>query len=507
MRVDKLLSSGLLVISFLIVFPNSTVADPLDNWHLRYSPSNFLITVAYGNGTFVAVGGEGTILNSVDGITWEPRTSGTSMTLNMVTYGNGLFVAVGPHGTILISPDGRTWTPRTPYSGTTHDLYAVAYGNGIFVALGYSSPELPSTNRRAIITSPDGYTWTAGTFPKSFEYPLVVRFGNGIFVSLIKLSLDYDSSSIFTSLDGVTWTEWKYPYTLYDVAFGNGTIVAVGAYGAVVTSPDGIIWTERNSGTSDDFYGVAFGNNTFVAVGGNGVIFTSPDGVVWTQRNSGISDDLSTVTYGKGTFVAVGGIILQSDPMSAPYFDTVQETYIGYYQRPADPAGLIYWAERLDATGGSLTEIIEAFANSAESQALYGTINSSNISTVVNGIYNALFGRNAEAEGLNYYVNGFNSGHFTAATIMLNVLYSAQNEDLQSVNNKLAAANLFTRTIDPELDGANFQVTYSGDKDAQKARNFLSTVGWDPATIPTQAEVTLFIKNNIADPGDPILNP
>ena len=189
------------------------------------------------------------------------------------------------------------------------------------------------------------------------------------------------------------------------------------------------------------------------------------------------------------------------------YFDTVQEIYIGYYQRPADPGGLIYWANRLFNSGGNLSEIIEAFANSAESQALYGTINSSNISTVVNGIYKALFGRDAETEGLNYYVNNFNSGRFTAATIMLNILYGAQNEDLQSVNNKVTAANLFTRTIDPCLEGTNFQATYSGDTDAQKARDFLSTITFDPGTIPTQTAVTAWIRNNIAVAGDPIITP
>jgi len=189
------------------------------------------------------------------------------------------------------------------------------------------------------------------------------------------------------------------------------------------------------------------------------------------------------------------------------YFDTVQKIFIGYYQRPAAPGGLIYWAGRLNASGGNLTEIIEAFANSGESQALYGIINSSNISTVVNSIYQALFCRSAEAAGLSYYVNGFNSGQYTPATIMLNVLYGAQNEDLQSVNNKVTASNLFTMTIDPELDGKDFQATYSGDADAQKARDFLSTVCSNPVTIPTQAATTLFIKNNIADPGDPILNP
>jgi hypothetical protein len=216
-----------------------------------------------------------------------------------------------------------------------------------------------------------------------------------------------------------------------------------------------------------------------------------------TGFEKGISRPFYLATGGKAQIVsALNGFI-----------DTVQEIYIGYYQRPADPGGLIYWANRLDGSGGNLNEIIEAFANSPESQALYGTINSSNISTVVNGIYNALFGRDAEAGGLSYYVNGFNSGQFTAATIMLNVLYGAQNEDLVSVKNKVTAANLFTSTIDPELDGRDFQVTYAGDSDAIAGRNFLNFVTWDSATVPTQDETTAYIKTNIANPGDPILNP
>ncbi len=189
-------------------------------------------------------------------------------------------------------------------------------------------------------------------------------------------------------------------------------------------------------------------------------------------------------------------------PVSSTYFDTVQKIYIGYYQRPADPAGLIYWAGRLDSSGGNLTEIIEAFANSAESQELYGSINSGNISTVVNDIYNALCARDAEAGGRDYYVNRFNSGQFTAATIMLNVLNGAQNEDLQSVNNKVAAADLFTETIDPELDGSDFRITYSGDSDVTAARNFLAFVTWDSVTVPTQSQSTAYIQANISDPGD-----
>ena len=262
------------------------------------------------------------------------------------------------------------------------------------------------------------------------------------------------------------------------------------------------------------------------------VIFErSSDGVTWTSLGNGtrimggwqltgLSLPIEQNLYLRARGYATGGLsnasvylfesvrIFYLQPTPSIYFDTVQEVFIGYYQRPAAPAGLVYWANRLFNSGGDLNEIIEAFANSTESRALHGDIiDSTNIRSVVTSIFQALFDRDPAPTGLNYYENGFNSGQFTPATIMLNVLDGAQNIDLQSVNNKVTASNLFTNTIDPDLDGANFQAIYSGDTDAQEARNWLSTVTSDPATIPTQDEVTLFIKTYIADPGDPILNP
>jgi hypothetical protein len=187
------------------------------------------------------------------------------------------------------------------------------------------------------------------------------------------------------------------------------------------------------------------------------------------------------------------------------YFDRVQEIYIGYYQRPADPGGLLYWSAQLDAVGGDQSKIIAAFANSPESQALYGNITNATIDGVINQIYQNLFGRNADAAGLTFYHNGFVNGTFTAATIMLNILDGAQGLDAVSVENKLTAANRFTQTIDPNLDGHDLLATYSGNPDAVEARIFLAGVTSDPNTIPNQAMTTNFIVNNIADPGDPIL--
>ena len=72
--------------------------------------------------------------------------------------------------------------------------------------------------------------------------------------------------------------------------------------------------------------GVAYGDGIFVVVGSDvdfrlegsyarGVILTSADGITWTERDSGTANSLLGVTCGDGTFVAVGegGIILQSD--------------------------------------------------------------------------------------------------------------------------------------------------------------------------------------------------
>ena len=86
----------------------------------------------------------------------------------------------------------------------------------------------------------------------------------------------------------------------------------------ILTSPDGVSWTTRTSGTSSGLNGVAYGNGTFVAVGYNCAILTSPDGVAWTTRISGTCSGLNGVTYGNNTFVAVGGngAVLQSDPVT-----------------------------------------------------------------------------------------------------------------------------------------------------------------------------------------------
>lgn len=173
------------------------------------------------------------------------------------------------------------------------------------------------------------------------------KFFRGIFLLFVILNFTFPGT--IQGADGlVTWTK---TYTtsqvttmLIDAAYGNGTFVAVGEKGIVLSSPTGSSWTSRNSGTAETLWSIAYGANKFVtvgskgtirassngtawsycnsgttaigffnviysgtqfvAVGDQGYIATSPDGVSWTQRFSGVSDTVFAVAYGKGIYVA-----------------------------------------------------------------------------------------------------------------------------------------------------------------------------------------------------------
>lgn len=197
---------------------------------------------------------------------------------------------------------------------------------------------------------------------------------------------------------------------------------------------------------------------------------------------------------------------------AAQYFEQVQKIFIAFYQRPADPAGLKYWAQRVDAAGGDFGAVIDAFASSPEAIDLYGAIDATTIGTVIDSLYMALFNAAPDAAGKAFYVDGFAAGTFTAGTIALAVLNGAQNDDLIAVQNKVQVANEFTEQVDGRSmydayfgTGTSFNVTYEGDTDAQAARDILKAVTFDAATVINPAQVTEVLKTQIADATDPII--
>jgi hypothetical protein len=95
-----------------------------------------------------------------------------------------------------------------------------------------------------IVTSSDGETWSHHSLGAP-NFLSAVTWANGLFVSVGLKTPPEQSAAVMTSPDGIHLTDQPAlpGVALNDVAYGNGTFVAVGS--AVATSPDGVQWMPR----------------------------------------------------------------------------------------------------------------------------------------------------------------------------------------------------------------------------------------------------------------------
>lgn len=273
--------------------------------------TEWLLGTKYLNNTFYTVGLAGTLLASKNGHSWSRLDSGTSVSLSDIAFGNRRFVAIGGKGNVTTSANGLEWTPGK--TGTNANLNSIAFGNKIFVAVG---------NGSIIQTSMNGVDWVTVQGAESPSSLGGVIFGNGRFVAVGRVNLATGNSrrSIMTSTDGINWTDHNHNGNgLNDVTFAKGIFVAVGDNGNVQVSSNGMDWNAFQAGAAN-YQGVSFGKGLFIAAGTFGAIATSPNGMNWIERNSGTLKFLFDVTSGADIFVTTGatGTILTSGTLHAP---------------------------------------------------------------------------------------------------------------------------------------------------------------------------------------------
>ncbi|WP_287409375.1 hypothetical protein [Oceanithermus sp.] len=117
---------------------------------------------------------------------------------------------------------------------------------------------------------------------------------------------------------GTHWTIRESGTTklLRSVAFGNGTFVAGGEGGTLLSSTDGVSWTVRPTASLDPIRSVIFAQNKFVALQGRYVLI-STDGATWSSNEVEVT--LYDVAYGGGRFVGVGSggnVLTSSDAVN-----------------------------------------------------------------------------------------------------------------------------------------------------------------------------------------------
>jgi hypothetical protein len=269
---------------------------------------------------------------AVAGDLWVSRTTNANGWYGMEwggPPGARTFVAVAESGDgdrVMTSPDGENWTTRSTPGGTANNWTSVVWGDppGAAAARFVAVASGGSGNR--VMTSADGATWESPTQPAFVTGGIwrAVTWGGPAGQELF-VAVAY-SGAVMTSPDGVTWTQrtsaagnqW------FGITWGDppgatqGQFVAVADSGAgnrVMTSPDGITWTARSTNDNnwnDVTFGGPLGEEKFVAVawGGDGNrVMTSPDGITWTTRSTPVDSAFTAVAWGgfpgQERFVAV----------------------------------------------------------------------------------------------------------------------------------------------------------------------------------------------------------
>ena len=159
---------------------------------------------------------------------------------------------------------------------------------------------------------------------------------------------------------------------------------------------------------------------------------------------------------------------------------SIQGIYVALFGRPVDPAGLAYW-EGETKGGTDLSSMISLLSSTDEYQSRFEGQTDTQILTT---IYTSLFGRAPDTAGLTYFLEQLSSGAQTIETIAVNVLDGAKGDDAIIIEHKVAAADLFTASIDTDAEIA----AYKGDAAADAGRSFVTKVGLDASTVPTQED-------------------
>ena len=271
----------------------------IEAWNLRASGTvSYLAAVVWTGTQLVTVGSDGTILTSPNGVTWTIRNSGTTIGLTAITWTGSRLVAVGGEGTIISSSDGITWQSGTA-DARFNDLTAVIWTGNQLVAAGSTG----------ILTSTDGgFNWVLRLTRQSFDLKSLTWASNHLVAAYN--SGHPSQGGLVTSPDGITWTDITFPagYFLSDIVWAGTEVVAATNKG-ILTSTDDINWTLRSPSPSIGH--ILWKGDETLVVSGNTLV-TSQDRVNWTTRT--LSSRIIALAWTGTHLVGVGaeGIIVTS---------------------------------------------------------------------------------------------------------------------------------------------------------------------------------------------------
>jgi hypothetical protein len=266
----------------------------------------------FGGGKFMALGDNGKMAYSADGVNWTAIQAGSnagqsqfSNTIRAVAFGNGRYVAAGYDRRMAFSTNGVDWEGWTESKFPGSGILCLSYGGGRFAAAG---------DNGKTIWSGDGLSWFSGG-DSGFGTNSILGLahggnsGSGIFVAVGtngKIAYSVNGAETWSPANSVFGSSTDGSSDINAAAYGNNKFVAGSNGGRLAYSANGINWTlvENSAFGSSGILGISFGGGVFVAVGHNGKMASSSDGITW---KGGTLPELSGAFDGKIQGICFGG--------------------------------------------------------------------------------------------------------------------------------------------------------------------------------------------------------
>lgn len=215
-----------------------TAGNDQDSW------SDNPIDVKYHSGTWVAVGQNGIITTSSNGIDWSEATDSTSTgVLNGIDHDGNNYIAVGNSGTIIRSPDGDIWSSAStiPTSSNLFDVQFAAdddHPNGVWLAVGAGG---------TLIYSEDaGLTWVSGSSEEFTDLMCIAH--NNSTRWFVGADGTYQTTTTVTGtwFDQFSGTNTEFPVDEHVLSadYYDGTWIIGCDLGAIVWTTDFINWND-----------------------------------------------------------------------------------------------------------------------------------------------------------------------------------------------------------------------------------------------------------------------
>lgn len=288
----------------------------LDGYLKVIHPANALhntVSIIHDGSRFVVLGKNGAVhFSEDDGLTWQSHHTGSVHPMRALAYGSGTYVAVGENNTLLTSTDLETWVPRASGIGQIYNLHisTVTFFNGRFYIGNIGGGVTRSTDAT-------GASWEAPIYEANLIGPLAnpILRAMGSRLYLVAKPYGQNRFKIHHSTNGSTFTEAasdtstisSFTNTNPDhVTYGNG-VYLVNAYSYSSTSTDGVNFTARANPDAFDFVG--FDGARFIARtpgGTNAKFYHSVDGVNWTEGTRDSLTNANGVAYHGSVRITTG---------------------------------------------------------------------------------------------------------------------------------------------------------------------------------------------------------